>query len=58
MIPDGVAPDPSASAEACWMTGPSMTGSEKGIPISMASAPAAAIARTTSSQSRPRPPVT
>ena len=58
MIPAGVAPDRSASAEARWMTGPSMTGSENGIPISIASAPASARARTTSSQSCPRPPVT
>ena len=58
MIPDGVAPELSASAEARWMIGPSMTGSENGIPISIASAPAAPIARTTSTQSRPSPPVT
>src|SRR4029450_7991001 len=35
---DGVAPSASARREASWITGPSMTGSEKGIPSSIASA--------------------
>ncbi len=48
--PSGVAPGSSARCEAAWMTGPSMTGSEKGMPTSMASAPAAAAARTASAQ--------
>ena len=42
-------------ADASWMTGPSMTGSENGMPISMASAPASATARTTSAQSVAEP---
>ena len=41
-IPGGVAPAASARSEASWMTGPSMTGSENGMPTSMASAPASA----------------
>src|SRR6185437_4145212 len=40
------------------MVSPSITGSENGMPISMASAPAAAMARTTSSHPEPRPPLT
>ena len=40
------------------MIGPSIIGSENGIPISTASAPAAATAWTTSIQSGPIPPVT
>src|SRR5207253_4151630 len=56
--PTGVAPSASARRVASWTTGPSIKGSENGMPISMASAPAAATARTTSTQSRPRPPVT
>ncbi len=58
MIPPGVVPARSARSLASWITGPSITGSENGMPTSMASAPAAASARTTSSQSSPRPPVT
>ena len=46
----GVAPAASARSEASWMIGPSMTGSEKGMPISIASAPASVAARTMSSQ--------
>ena len=57
-IPAGVAPCWRARIDAAWMVGPSITGSENGMPISMASAPAAATARTTSTQSGPRPPVT
>src|ERR1700687_1554174 len=40
------------------MVGPSMTGSENGIPISTASAPADTMARSTSRQCSPSPPVT
>ena len=54
----GVAPSSSARCDASWIVRPSMTGSENGMPISMASAPASATARTTSSQAEPRPPVT
>jgi len=53
----GVAPAPRASSLAAWIVGPSITGSEKGIPTSMTSAPAAATARMVSTQSPPRPPV-
>ena len=53
----GVAPRCKANTEAAWITGPSMTGSLKGMPISMASAPAAAHARTASTQSSLTPPV-
>src|SRR6266508_4590484 len=56
-IPGGFAPDLSARCDAAWMVGPSMTGSENGMPISMASAPDAATAATTSSQPS-SPPVT
>ncbi len=52
----GVVPRSRARVLACWMTGPSMIGSEKGMPISMASAPASAAARTASSQSVDMPP--
>ena len=41
----GVAPPSSAACDACWITGPSITGSENGMPISIASAPLAAAAR-------------
>jgi len=44
----GVAPPSSDAWLACWMTGPSITGSENGMPISTASAPLAAAARTAS----------
>src|SRR6478672_949413 len=57
-IDAGVAPISSARCDASWIVRPSITGSENGIPTSMASAPASATARTTSSQPRPRPPVT
>ena len=46
-----------AASLASWMVGPSITGSENGIPISMASAPAAAAACMVSIQSLPKPPV-
>jgi hypothetical protein len=36
--PSTVIPDSSARLDASWMTGPSITGSEKGMPTSMASA--------------------
>src|SRR5215207_8734744 len=58
MTPAGVAPRSRARRDASWMVRPSITGSEKGMPTSMASAPASAMARTTSSQPEPRPPVT
>ena len=35
-IDTGVAPCSSARCDACWMTGPSITGSENGMPISIA----------------------
>ena len=54
----GVIPAARARWEASWITGPSMTGSENGIPTSMASAPAEATASTTAVQSAPSPPVT
>ena len=46
----GVVPPSRAACDACWITGPSITGSENGIPISTASAPFAAAARIASSQ--------
>src|SRR4051794_23789435 len=58
ITPAGVAPRSRARREASWMVRPSITGSENGMPTSMASAPASAMARTTSSQPDPRPPVT
>src|SRR5262245_12317755 len=57
-IPGRFAPAAKAASEASWIVGPSITGSENGMPTSMASAPASANARTTSVQSSPRPPVT
>ncbi len=54
----GVVPRSRARTEASWMVGPSITGSEKGMPTSTASAPAATTAATTSVQSSLRPPVT
>src|SRR5262245_38705215 len=54
----GVAPRSSARCDASWITGPSITGSENGIPTSTASAPASATARTTSTHSWSMPPVT
>src|SRR3954468_6726721 len=54
----GVAPRRSARCDASWTTGPSITGSENGIPTSTASAPASAMARTTSTHSPSMPPVT
>ena len=49
-MPWGVAPSASARSDASWIVGPSITGSEKGMPTSMASAPAAAQASTARSQ--------
>src|SRR3954469_2636753 len=54
----GVAPRSSARRDASWMVRPSITGSENGMPTSIASAPASATARTTSSHPEPSPPVT
>src|SRR5690349_1867881 len=54
----GVAPRSSARWLASWIVLPSMIGSENGIPISIASAPASATARTTSHHCAPSPPVT
>ena len=48
----------TARCDASWIVRPSMTGSENGMPTSIASAPARATARTTSSQDAPSPPVT
>jgi len=56
MIDTGVAPASSARCDACWMSGPSITGSENGMPISIASAPFAAADRTASCHPA-RPPV-
>ena len=52
------APRLIAVPEACWMTGPSSIGSEKGSPISTASAPASIIAASRSVQSGRIPAVT
>ncbi len=57
MIPCGVAPSARARSEASWIVGPSITGSENGMPSSMASAPEAAQASTARSQPG-YPPVT
>ena len=57
-IPSGVVPRSRARSEASWMVGPSIIGSEKGIPTSMASAPAPASASTVSNQWSSMPPVT
>src|SRR6266542_3325518 len=54
----GVAPSTSARREASWITGPSMTGSEKGIPTSIASAPASSSPRSSSASTPASPPVT
>ena len=43
---------------ASWMTGPSIIGSEKGMPTSTASAPAATTACSTSTQSAVMPAMT
>src|SRR6266511_1250740 len=56
--PSAVAPASRASLDASWMTGPSMTGSENGMPTSMASAPAASSPRRTSPVAAGSPPVT
>ena len=53
----GVVPASRARCDASWMTGPSMTGSENGMPTSTASAPAAAAASIASRQPS-SPPVT
>ena len=42
--PAGVIPPASASSTACWITGPSSTGSEYGRPTSTTSTPASTIA--------------
>ena len=55
-IDGGVAPFASASSDASWITGPSITGSENGMPTSMPSAPAAATASIVRTHS-PSPPV-
>ena len=47
-----------ARRPASWTTGPSIMGSEKGKPSSIASAPAAATARTTVGQSGEPPAIT
>src|SRR6185436_16313269 len=52
-----VAPSSSARREASWMTGPSMTGSENGIPTSIASAPAPASPWRNAGVTSGRPPV-
>ena len=57
-IPSGVVPRSRARSDASWMVGPSIIGSENGIPTSMASAPAPARASTVSSHSSSIPPVT
>src|SRR4249920_1075152 len=61
MVPstlDGVAPSTSARRAASWITGPSMTGSEKGIPTSIASAPAPSSPCSSSASTPSSPPVT
>ncbi len=57
-IPSGVVPRSRARSEPPGWSGPSIIGSEKGMPTSMASAPAPASASTVSSQSSSIPPVT
>ena len=57
-IPSGVVPRSSARIDASWMVGPSIIGSEKGSPTSMASAPDPASASTVTSQWSSMPPVT
>src|SRR4029453_11011925 len=54
----GVAPSSSARREASWITGPSITGSENGIPTSIASAPATSSPRSSSASTPLSPPVT
>ena len=54
----GVVPRSRARTDASWMTGPSIIGSENGMPTSTASAPAATTAWTTSTQSSVIPPIT
>src|SRR3990172_7050049 len=54
----GVAPASRASREASWITPPSITGSENGMPTSTASAPAASSPRSTSASNPGAPPVT
>src|SRR5204863_5417641 len=54
----GVAPASSASRDAAWMTPPSITGSENGMPTSIASAPALATPRRSSASTDGKPPVT
>src|SRR6185437_4577456 len=53
----GVVPRPRARTEASWITGPSIIGSENGMPTSTASAPAATTAWSTSTQSSVIPPI-
>jgi hypothetical protein len=57
-IPAGAVPRASDRTEASSMVGPSMAGSEKGMPTSTASAPASATARRTSVHRSSSPPVT
>src|SRR6185503_7738138 len=55
---EGVAPSSSARRDASWITGPSITGSENGIPTSIASAPASSSPRSSASSTPASPPVT
>ncbi len=53
----GTVPRPNAFSAASWITGPSIMGSEKGMPTSTASAPAATTAASDCSQSSVMPPM-
>ena len=53
----GTVPRCSARSAASWITGPSIIGSEKGMPTSTASAPAAITAASDCVQSSVMPPM-
>ena len=53
----GTVPRCSARSAASWITGPSIIGSENGIPTSTASAPAATTAARVWPQSSVMPPI-
>ena len=53
----GTVPRVSARRPASWITGPSIIGSEKGMPTSTASAPAAITAARDCVQSSLMPPI-
>src|SRR4029453_9085708 len=53
---DGVAPSSRVPRDAPWITGPSITGSENGIPTSIASAPTSSSPRTSPGPPPATPP--